>query len=442
MLSKFFTFSALALLTTAPTPISSTRLYVSSYAGTITTFNLTKTGNTAYQLNKLDTNTGCSPNASWLQIDVKHRNLFCLDEGLITGNGSLTSFKINNDTQHDSLSLTTQKKGSLTPVKHTIIPNAPVNSAIFNSPIAAGGSQLLAVAHYANALTTYKVDPITASYTHLQSFNFTQSKPGPNPGRQAAPHPHQVLVDPTGKYLVIPDLGADLIRIFYIDPITLLVSPRPSIPVTPGSGPRHGVFYSINQRLGIQANKNPIDFYLVTELSSMLMGFRVFYKPKNGGMGLQQFSSVKAWGNSNNTIFEGNAPAEILVAPGTIRDQGGKVGVQILVSNRNATFFKGIANPDPGNKTRIDSDTLAGFEIPKFRSGFGEGGIKFLGLSPAGGDFPRSMAINKKGDLLAVGLQNSGRVVVFERDGKTGALGKVLAEAEGLGGATGVVWDE
>ncbi|KAL8998074.1 MAG: hypothetical protein Q9188_006171 [Gyalolechia gomerana] len=419
MLSKIFTLSALALLGAAPVPITSTRLYVSSYAGTITTLDLTKVGNVSYQLARLDTSTGCSPNASWLQIDVKHRNLFCLDEGLTVGNGTLASFKIKDD-----------KKGSLSTVKHTVIPNGPVNSAIFHSP---NGSQLLTVAHYAWALTTWKVDPTTASYSHLQSFNFTQPKPGPNAARQAAPHPHQALVDPTNKYLVIPDLGSDLIRIFYIDPQTLQVSPRPSINVTPGSGPRHGVFYSPGRRSG--TNRGDIDFYLVSELSSTLAGYKVFYLPNNGGIGLTPFGSVHTWGSSNNPIFSGNAPAEILLAPGATAKQG----VQLLVSNRNATFFKDIENPDPKNATHIDSDTIASFNIPKNGRKLV---LKFKGLSPAGGSFPRQFSLNRDGSLLAVGLQNSGRVVVLERCVETGVIGDVVADFEGLGQVTSIVWDE
>ncbi|KAL8942138.1 MAG: hypothetical protein Q9216_001823 [Gyalolechia sp. 2 TL-2023] len=420
MLSQIFALSALALLGAAPVPVSSTRLYVSSYAGTITTFDLSKVGNASYQLAPLDTSTGCSPNASWLQIDVKHRNLFCLDEGFAVGNGTLTSFKIKDD-----------KNGSLSTVNHTVIPNAPVNSAIFNGP---NGSQLLAVAHYAWALTTWKVNPATASYSPLQSFNFTQPKPGPKADRQAAPHPHQVLVDPTNKYLVIPDLGSDLIRIFYIDPQTLQVSPRPSINVTAGSGPRHGVFYSPGRRAGI--NRGAIDFYLVSELSSTLAGYKVFYHPNNGGMGLTPFADpVHTWGPSNDTIFSGNAPAEIILAPGAIANQG----VQLLVSNRNATFFKDIKNPDPKNATHIDSDTIASFTIPKSGRKFAP---KFGGLVPAGGSFPRHFSINREGSLLAVGLQNSGRLVVLERCAKTGVIGEVVADFEGLGQVSNIVWDE
>lgn len=50
----------------------------------------------------------------------------------------------------------------------------------------------------------------------LQNFPFTLTAPGTNPARQEAPHPHEALVDPTDSFIVVPDLGADLIRVFSI----------------------------------------------------------------------------------------------------------------------------------------------------------------------------------------------------------------------------------
>lgn len=44
---------------------------------------------------------------------------------------------------------------------------------------------------------------------------------------------------------------------------------------------------------------------------------------------------------------------------------------------------------------------------------------------------------------MAVGLQNSGRVVIYERCTQTGKIdGRVVADIEGLGAVTSVVWDE
>ena len=69
--------------------------------------------------------------------------------------------------------------------------------------------------------------------------------------------------------------------------------------------------------------------------------------------------------------------------------------------------------------------------------------VKFGSLTPAGGEFPRHMSLSPCGTMIAVALQNSGRVAVYGRDRKTGKVGeKVLAQVEGLGGVTSVVWDD
>ena len=406
------TLTAAALAAT----VSATKLYVSSYTGAITTLNLTNTNGT-YHLAQLESNNGCQPNASWVHLDAKNHNLYCVDEGITIGNGTLNSFKVNDES------------GALTLVNRTTTLNAPVNSVIYTSP---NGTQLLAVAHYASALTTWKLDPASAAFAPLQSFNFILAKPGPNAARQAGSHPHQVLVDPENKYLMIPDLGADLVRIFYVDPQTLLVSPRPSTPVVPGSGPRHGQFHveklhcNHNHTIGTHPKKATF-YYLVTELANTLTGYRVTYLPQNGGLHLTPVTNSTTYGPANHTAFAGNAAAEIAIAPN---------GKSLLVSNRNATFFD-IANPDPKNVTRVPSDTLATFSL----STTGTGEVGFEELSPAGGSFPRQFSENHDGSLVAVGLQNSGRVVVYGRCKKTGKMGRqVLADFEGLGQVTSVVW--
>jgi len=398
-----------ALTTTAlVASASATKLYVSSYTGIITTLNLTKT-NGAYHLAQLETNNACQPNASWLHLDAKNHNLYCVDEGMTSLNGTLNSFKLDPLT------------GALSLINRTTTLPAPVHSNLYTSP---NGTQLLAVAHYTSGLTTYRLDPLTAAFRPSQVFNFTLDHPGPIPSRQAGSHPHQVLIDPSNSYLLIPDLGGDLLRIFYIDPSTLLLSPRPSIPVAPGSGPRHGAFTVQHRGFG----SLPLTlYYLVTELANTLTGYRVSYLPQNGGLTLTAITHSSTYGPSNATVFAGNAAAEIAIA---------KDGKSLLVSNRNATFFD-IANPDPKNVTRIPSDTMAEFSIGV------DGGVAFGELTPAGGAFPRHFSENKEGSLVAVGLQNSGRVVIYERCKMTGKMGKdVLADFEGLGAVTNVVWGE
>ena len=102
----------------------------------------------------------------------------------------------------------------------------------------------------------------------LQSFIFTLDKPGPNAVRQEAPHPHQVLTDPTGKFIATPDLGADFIRLFRIDPYTSLLTELPSVIAPPGSGPRHGDFLR---------NEHGTFYFLLTELTNEVITYKVTY---------------------------------------------------------------------------------------------------------------------------------------------------------------------
>jgi len=65
---------------------------------------------------------------------------------------------------------------------------------------------------------------------------------GPNAQRQEGPHFHMVMMDPEGKFLLVPDLGTDKIMNYAFDSETGVLSPNPNQPflkMEPGSGPRH-----------------------------------------------------------------------------------------------------------------------------------------------------------------------------------------------------------
>jgi 6-phosphogluconolactonase (cycloisomerase 2 family) len=69
--------------------------------------------------------------------------------------------------------------------------------------------------------------------------------PGPNRIEQAGSHPHQIVFDPSGKYVVVPDKGLDRIFIFSFDPATGRLTPteQGSAVARSGSGPRHAAFH-------------------------------------------------------------------------------------------------------------------------------------------------------------------------------------------------------
>lgn len=101
-----------------------------------------------------------------------------------------------------------------------------------------------------------------------------------DPVRQASPHPHQVVLDPTGEFIIVPDLGNDLIRVFKLSGQKLVPWPigfrtasdrRPALGLRPLTGPRHVVFVTY-ERL-----KRTVMFVL-GELNNMIMAFEVKYE--------------------------------------------------------------------------------------------------------------------------------------------------------------------
>lgn len=85
----------LASLILAPVAMA-TQLFVADYSGNITTLTLSETNGT-YALKETSRSQGCAANPSWLTLDAGRGELYCLNEGLNTVNGSLASFLIQAD---------------------------------------------------------------------------------------------------------------------------------------------------------------------------------------------------------------------------------------------------------------------------------------------------------------------------------------------------------
>ncbi|MFE6224016.1 MULTISPECIES: lactonase family protein [unclassified Streptomyces] len=66
---------------------------------------------------------------------------------------------------------------------------------------------------------------------------------GPVADRQAAPHAHQVLPDPSGRWTVSVDLGTDSVRVCALDPATGTLRLHRETALRPGYGPRHLAFH-------------------------------------------------------------------------------------------------------------------------------------------------------------------------------------------------------
>lgn len=72
-----------------------------------------------------------------------------------------------------------------------------------------------------------------------------EGKPGPHRVEQPGSHPHQIVFDPSGRFVLVPDKGLDRVFIFKFDAKTGRLTPteQGSVATRAGSGPRHLAFH-------------------------------------------------------------------------------------------------------------------------------------------------------------------------------------------------------
>src|SRR5262249_55058587 len=70
-------------------------------------------------------------------------------------------------------------------------------------------------------------------------------EPGPHKVEQASSHPHDIVFDPSGRFVLVADKGLDRVFVFRFDPASGRLSPAEpgSVATRPGAGPRHLAFH-------------------------------------------------------------------------------------------------------------------------------------------------------------------------------------------------------
>lgn len=108
-------------------------------------------------------------------------------------------------------------------------------------------------------------------------------------------------MDPTGKYLLVPDLGADQVHVYTFDPKTLKTTAKTPLKVPGGYGPRHLAFATRGDKTFM---------YLMNELVNMIIGYEVSYS--NGVQFKQLFAQgTRGKGTTKNKDASGS---EIVVS--------------------------------------------------------------------------------------------------------------------------------
>lgn len=341
--------------------------------------------------------SGCGQIPTWLTLDKESRTLYCFDESWY-GSGVLSQYTVKSDS---SVSL----------VASASTPGNSVHGALYGG---SNGKGFVVTSEYSpSTITTYKL-PITAQSKPIQTLSFTMSAPGPRPDRQDKPHPHAAFTDPTGAYLIVPDLGADLTRIFKIDANSGKLTSCPAIASLPADGPRHGVFR--------KTTSGALKYYSLNEISSSVGVYDVTYPSSSSGcLSLKLVQTLSNYG-PGKTGLTTEKSAEIRIS-----------GDFLYATNRNdQTFGK-------------EQDSIAIFKI-----GGSDGKLTFQELTNSYGYYPRSMSVNKAGTYVAIGGQTTANVAIVKRDATTGKLGPLVANLNiaprgtygGEDGLSSVIWDE
>lgn len=327
-------------------------VYIGSYTGNGKGIYVFQTPTDGSGLKAVGIATGVS-NPSFLALHPNKQFLYCCNEN---NSGTLTAFAIDS-----SSGLLTQLNMQTTmganPAHLSVHPSGKYVLAANYS-----GASIIAIALNANG-----------SLGSVTDFRVHTGPLGPNPGRQEAPHPHCIETDPSGKWVLVNDLGQDRTYIYSFDPAVgkFVPGPMPFATHDAGSGPRHFAFHP-----------GGTYFYSCSELSNTVDFFQ--WDSTHGSLTWRQtLSSLPAGYVGGSNI------AEIVV------DNAGK---HLYVSNRGF-------------------DSVAIFDI--------QGGSGVLGNERwawTGGQTPRNFNLDPSGDFLYAANQNSNNIVILDigGDGRVG----------------------
>jgi len=192
---------------------------------------------------------------------------------------------------------------------------------------------------------------------------------GPNADRQEGPHAHCIIPDPTNRFALAADLGADRVFVYRLDLDAKALQHVGEAVMRPGAGPRHLAFHPTL----------PLVF-VANELDSTVATLR--FNSGDGTLAPQSTISTLPTGWTGT-----NYPADIHVAAN---------GRTLYVSNRG-------------------HNSIAVFSVTP-----STGALALAQVISSEGDWPRNFALAD--GWLLVAHQRSDSIVVCGRDPETGRL--------------------
>ncbi|MFF7329928.1 beta-propeller fold lactonase family protein [Streptomyces sp. NPDC008150] len=324
---------------------------------------------------------------TWGGTDI-HGARFDAATGTLTAGGPVAAVNASWTTRHPSLPVLYVGGGGDNGAVYSYLVDPATGALTRTSRVETGGagtigvvsyvtvdepSKTLLVANFAQGLTAAL--PIARDGSLGPATSVVQDTgSGPSP-RQAGPHVHTVTVDPSGRYVLIGDFGADRVFVHPFDRATGAIStaadgPAPYEPGA-GTGPRR-----------LEFHPNGHTLYLLTELTAEIRTLR--WNARTAEITERQALSTDSSG------FTGvKSAAEMALS----RD-----GRFVYVSNRGENALV-VYRADPGS-----------------------GLLSFVQRVPCGGTTPWSFTLHRGGRWMLVVNQASNTVNVFHVDRRTGRL--------------------
>ncbi|WP_308112784.1 lactonase family protein [Streptomyces sp. DH12] len=288
-----------------------------------------------------------APNPAWLALDREAGVLYAVSEA---DPGAVTAFRVDGP--------------RLTPL---------------GPPVGVGGAAPTHVGLAAGRLLTANYASGSVSSLPLAPGGAVGGPPvvlahegsGPDPDRQEAPHAHQVVADPGGRWLLGVDLGTDSVRVCASDPDTGGLRVHARTALRAGSGPRHLAFHPDGEVV-----------YVLHELAPQL--------------------TVCRWDGTSGAL----EPLAEVAVDADPAPEGGRLHPSVVAVAADGRFLWVAVR---GSDTLLTLSLEDGAEKPRVAGSVGCGGV-----------WPRDLVPDAAGRRLYVANEWSGDVTWFDVEPETG----------------------
>jgi 6-phosphogluconolactonase (cycloisomerase 2 family) len=235
------------------------------------------------------------------------------------------------------------------------------------------GGRFMVVANYGSG--SVAVLPIRADGALADAIQVVPlpGQPGPHRIEQTSSHPHHVVFDPSGRWVIVPDKGLDRVFVFRFDAATGKLAPSDQGAVTAraGSGPRHAAFHP---RLPVA--------WVVNEIASTITTY--------------------AWDGESGSL----RPAQILpTLPSDYTRESTAAEIAVSADGR----FVYCSNRGHDSIATFTSDPRTGL-------------LSSADWTPSQGRTPRYIGFDPSHSLLCVTNEQSDTVATYRADAATGRL--------------------